>query len=218
MASCGEIRLLLGPFDDGELEPHEMEEVAFHVVACLGCKAALEDYRALGVALRRVVADPPLDNFAQAVIARLDLRRIPLGARVAQWWESLGRLGSVIEFTGVAAATTALTLVILGPNVRNFVARRAERANAGLEVAYSTPPSQPSKTIQGESRNAPSETLASVGFNPNLANVADPGRIEAARELQEAVSEMGAGQSPSVAVWSEPRTDTTVVWVPDNQP
>ena len=214
MASCGEIRLLLGPFDDGELEPHEMEEVAFHVVACPECKAALEDYRALGVALRRVVTDPPLDNFAQAVIARLEPRRIPIGARVAQWWESLGRLGSVIEFAGVVAATAALTVVILGPNVRNFVKHRTA-GNLPVQPLASATPSVPRDNPEPI---VPVMSTPNLPPDPNLANVADRGRIEAARDLQEMVSEMGAGQSPSVAVWSEPRTDTTVVWVPDNQP
>jgi hypothetical protein len=217
MASCSEIRLLLGPFDDGELEPHEMEEVAFHVVGCVECKAELEDCRALGVALRRVVIDPRLDNFAQSVMARLEPRWLPLGVRAAQWWNSLGRLASVIEFTGVAAVTAALTLVIIGPNVRNFVDRHAERPTESLKIA-TIAPSRPIQTVSSVTRSAPNERPAFTAPDPNLANVADQGRIEAARDLQEMVSQLGAGQSPSVAVWSEPRTDTTVVWVPDNQP
>src|SRR5579864_267534 len=117
MSSCGDIRLLLGPFDDGELEPHEMEDVALHVVGCGECKAELEGYRALGVALRDVVAVPPLDGFAQAVTARLMPRRPALRARVQEWWNSFGRLGSVIEFAGVAAAAAVLTLLVAGPDV-----------------------------------------------------------------------------------------------------
>lgn len=212
MASCGEIRLLLGPFDDGELEPHEMEDVAFHVVGCGECKAALEDYRALGVALRRVVTEPPLDNFAQAVTARLAPRR--LGARAAQWWNSMGRLASVIEFAGVAAATAVLTLLIAGPNVRKLVTQHAERATVSLKTGKSAP-SQPAQAIASASRGVADGNRDLTAPDANLANVVDQGKIEAARDLQEMVSQLGAGDSPSVAVWNEPHTDTTVVWVPD---
>ena len=48
MPTCDQVKLLLGAFDDGELEPHEMEDVAFHVVGCTACKATLDDYRSLG--------------------------------------------------------------------------------------------------------------------------------------------------------------------------
>ena len=52
MARCDDIKLLLGPFEDGELEPHEMQEVARHVVACTACDGELADYRTLGLAMR----------------------------------------------------------------------------------------------------------------------------------------------------------------------
>ncbi|HXR25668.1 MAG TPA: hypothetical protein VN742_09935, partial [Candidatus Binataceae bacterium] len=62
--------------------------------------------------------------------------------------------------------------------------------------------------------------LAAVGgesgvTDANLASVVDQGKVKAASDMQEMLSDLGAGQSPSVAVWNEPRTDTTVVWVPD---
>jgi len=221
MTSCGEIRLLLGPFDDGELEPHEMEDVAFHVVGCGECKAALEDYRALGVALRDVVTVPPLDGFAQAVVARLTPRRIPVHARVARWWDSLGRLAAVVEFAGVAAATAFLTLRIAAPDVRQFVARRETRPVLSSATA-TTAPVPPAAALASAK---PAETAATAslvaasakpdGTDVNLANVIDQGKLKAAGDMQEMLSDLGAGQSPSVAVWNEPRTDTTVVWVPD---
>jgi len=223
MTSCGEVRLLLGPFDDGELEPNEMEDVAFHVVGCGECKAALEDYRALGVALRSVVTVPPLDNFAQAVTARLAPRRIPVGARVAQWWNSIGRLASVIEFAGVAAATAVLTLLIAGPDVRKFVTHRAENTAVSFKAGATTP-ARPVQAIASAgpgvantNRNVAAADGKLAAADVNLANVDDQGKIEAASDLQEIVSELGAGHSPSVAVWNEPRTDTTVVWVPDQR-
>lgn len=82
MAQCSEIELLLGPFTDGELEPHEMEEVALHVVACHLCKAALDDYHALGVTLRGAVALPELASFSAAVQGRIRQLRVPLHTRI----------------------------------------------------------------------------------------------------------------------------------------
>jgi hypothetical protein len=221
MTSCGGIRLLLGPFDDGELEPHEMEDVAFHVVGCGECKAALEDYRALGVALRDVVTVPPLDDFARSVTSRLEQRRIPVRTRVAQWWDSLGRLASVVEFAGVAAATTVLTLLIAGPNVRQFVNLRATRPVISA-TADATAPARPATALASAKPSGAGATasLVAASDNPgvtdrNLADIIDQGKLKAARDMQEMLADLGAGQSPSVAVWNEPRTDTTVVWVPD---
>lgn len=219
MASCGEIRLLLGPFDDGELEPHEMEEVAFHVVGCGPCKTALEDYRALGVALRDVVTVPPLDHFVQAVTAHLEPRRRPSRARLVAWWDSLGRLASVIEFAGVAAATAVLTLVIAGPDVRRLVTRRDPRPVVIANAQVTTRPASARVSANSSVSNAAPQ-LAATGGEPgatdeNLANVVDRGKVKAASDMQEMLADLGAGQSPSVAVWNEPRTDTTVVWIPD---
>src|SRR5579859_3292053 len=120
MALCDEMRLLLGPFDDGELEPHEMEEVAFHVVGCVGCKSALDDYRSLGVALRDVVTVPALDHFAADVAARIDHTWIPLRVRLGRLRDAFRRLGSVVEIVAVAAATAVVTLMVAEPYARQF--------------------------------------------------------------------------------------------------
>ena len=44
MARCEEMTLLLGPFEDGELEPHEMQEVARHLAGCPACETELAGY------------------------------------------------------------------------------------------------------------------------------------------------------------------------------
>lgn len=79
MAACDQVKLLLGPFDDGELEPHEMEDVALHVVNCGVCKTTLDDYRSLGVALRDSLPEPHLDGFTAAVLKRIE--HVP-----QPWW------------------------------------------------------------------------------------------------------------------------------------
>ena len=216
MTSCGEIQLLLGPFEDGELEPHEMEDVALHVVTCGGCKEALEDYRALGVGLRDAVTVPPLDGFAQTIIGRLRRRRVPLRIRVGRWREPLARLASLVEFASVAAATAILTMLIAGPDIRQFVARKDTRqlVTAAANPVIANPTAR--HVLATTQPEAPSAAhVALVAPDQNLANLIDETKLKAAGEMQEMMSEMGAGQSPAVAVWNEPNTHTTVVWIPD---
>lgn len=192
MAECDGIRLLLGPFTDGELEPNEMEEVALHVVTCLECKAALEDYRMLGVALRKLSTVPALDGFAQAVQARIERINVPIRLRIRRYFDSLGeRFGAGIALAA-AAAVAVLTAVILTPYASQLVNTR-----------------QPARIMAA----APQAT--SVASSPSLALAGGDGKSGAVSAA--ATSELSKleADSPSVAVWNEPRTDTTVIWVPD---
>jgi hypothetical protein len=216
MTACGEIGLLLGPFEDGELEPHEMEDVALHVVSCGDCKEALEDYRALGVGLRDAVTVPSLDGFARTVVARLRQRRLPLRIRVGRWWEPLARVASLVEFASVAAATAILTMLIAGPDIRQFVARKGahQLVTAAANPVIPNPAAQ--HVLAASQPEAPGAAhVALAAPDQNLANLIDETKLKAAGEMQEMISEMGAGQSPAVAVWNEPNTHTTVVWIPD---
>jgi len=205
MALCAEIRLLIGAFDDGELEPHEMEEIAFHVVNCAECKAILEDYRALGVTLRDAVAQPVLDGFVEAVEARISALPRPLRRRVARYMESLGeRLAAALLLGGAVAATAVLTFIMLEPGIARMV------ANAGRNGTPAAP--------VGE-RAAPSPDQI-AGNQIAAGNDVDPLVTEAERSATDdsrALVEQLEADSPSVALWSEPRTDTMVIWVPDQQ-
>jgi hypothetical protein len=214
MASCGEIQGLLGPFDDGELRPRQMEEVAFHVVGCSECRTALDEYRSLGVALRAVTALPPLDGLAHAVMARIQTRRVPLGLRLREFWTSLGRWGSAIQIVAVGSASAMLTLVLLGPHVKDSFRRSLE------PVVPAQLAQNPARSMLTQSSPGPSQafpvTLASVAADPS--GKTDEAEAAAVRDSQELVSALGGGSGPSMAVWNEPRTRTTVVWVPDQQP
>ena len=201
MATCDEMRLLIGPFDDGELEPHEMEEVAFHVVACVGCKAALDDYRELGVALRRTVIEPALDGFAAQVTHRIDHSWIPLHVRFGRIRDRFSRVGAIFEIAIVAAATAMITIVIAAPYAHILTAH-APAASPPEAVARKAPEPGPVVPVM-DSKN----TKPSIDVPEDVAMA----------EAQDLVSELGGGESPSVAVWNEPRTGTTVVWVPDQR-
>ncbi len=215
MATCDYIELLIGPFEDGELEPHEMEEVAFHVVACLGCKAALEDYRELGLALRGTVLQPPLDGFTAKVADRIDHSWIPLHVRFGRMREILSRAGSIFEIAVVAAATAVLTVVIASP-----YAKKLGLPSSGSTVASSAPQvvakAEP-KAVEVSPPSAPVQpvALSSNELSPDFAPprelmLGDP----ATSESQEVMTDLTGGEGPSVPVWSEPRTQTTVVYVP----
>ncbi|HLW69456.1 MAG TPA: zf-HC2 domain-containing protein [Candidatus Binataceae bacterium] len=229
MAACGEIELLLGAFEDGELRPREMEAVAFHVVGCDACRAALESYRSLGAALREVSTAPRLDGFTQAVMARIARERPPLGSRIREFWESLGSFGSVIQIAGVATASAVVTFVLLAPRLSESfhpvataplaIAQRTQTLQTQPkrnQIALNQTPQGPIAQTSGPSPASPLMTASAATTDPS--GVWDQASAIAARDSEELVSELGAGNGPSVAVWDEPRSGTTVVWVPDQQP
>jgi len=71
MAECSEISMMLGAFEDSELEPNEMQEVAFHLARCESCTGILADYSTIGRDLRSITDAPSLAGFSNAVIARV---------------------------------------------------------------------------------------------------------------------------------------------------
>jgi anti-sigma factor RsiW len=122
MSACDQVKLLLGPFDDGELEPHEMEDVAFHVAACAMCKATLDDYRSLGVALRDCISQPAVDGFTSAVLTRIHQLRHPWWKR---WWSSVNTFaehaGGALSFAAAGALAALTTAWLVTPYVQRWV-------------------------------------------------------------------------------------------------
>ena len=199
MASCDQVKLLIGPFDDGELEPHEMEEIAFHLVACSECKAILEDYRALGVSLRDAVVQPAVDGFVEAVQSRIANLPTPWRGRIARYLEWINEGFGAALLTGAAAAVAAiLTFIAVGPSVSRL-------------VSYAQHGDTPTTAAPDQS---PRPEIASADDPSTLVHQAE--RV-AADESQTLVEQIEA-DGPSVALWNEPRTDTTVIWVPNQQP
>jgi hypothetical protein len=235
MAQCNEIELLLGPFTDGELEPHEMEEVALHVVACRNCKAALDDYRALGVTLRGAIALPELAGFSTTVQERIQQFRVPLHIRIKRPFDWFGeRMGTAFAMGAAAAVAAIVTAVVVTPYAgRISEALRQASGNASVanrdtsaptasvpeqrkpaqEVAAS---SQPRNSVGAAPSQPNASAIANEGHGANQNSVANEPEAEetVAADSQAIISRLEA-DSPSVAVWSEPRTDTTVIWVPD---
>ena len=192
MARCNEISPLLGAFEDGELEPHEMQDIARHLADCKNCEGIVFDYSKLSRLLRDAAPAPALDGFAQAVQNRIERLRPPFRVRIGRWFADQGERfgsGSVIAFAMAAAAI--LTVIITTPLAQNIVGTGDHVARVAARDADAVA----SKATQS------SEELAS-------AFGSQPGTMISRLETS----------SPNVAVWSEPRQDTTVIWLPDQQP
>lgn len=191
MAECGEISLMLGAFEDSELEPNEMQEVAFHLARCESCTGILADYSTLGRDLRLVAAEPSLAGFSNAVIARVDRLPQPVLARIERFirrqWDSVG---SGIAWGGAVAAAAIMTIILMTPYAEQFANRSAK---SNTSVAAVEPGVPAANQVAQATANEP--TMADNNSH------ADISRLES--------------ENHSVAVWSEPRRDTTVIWLPD---
>jgi anti-sigma factor RsiW len=190
MAECGEISMMLGAFEDSELEPNEMQEVAFHLARCESCTGILADYSTLGRDLRSIAAEPSLAGFSSAVIARVDRLPLPVMTSIGRFLRrQIDSIGAGIAWSGAVAAVAVMTIVMMTPYAREF-------ANRGT---------QPTLIASSDHAAAAPNQAASATVNePTMADNdshADISRLES--------------ENHSVAVWSEPRRDTTVIWLPD---
>lgn len=187
MADCSEIELLLSAFEDGELEPNEMQSVAFHLARCEACTRTLSAYSTLGRELRAAAPVPELPGFSMAVIARIDNLPKPLSARIARFFGGgADFVGSQLAWGSAAAAVAILTVVLATPYAERFA-----------------------------SRNAPAPAQVAEAVNQPTSPALVPNPQEVAATDSHAVISRLESQTPSVAVWSEPRSDTTVIWLPD---
>jgi len=206
MAECSEISPMLGPFEDGELEPHEMQEVARHLAHCPACEKMLADFDVIGNQLRSgIVASPSLDGFAASVMARIEELPVPLTVRVRRTLRSIGEyLNSGFMMATVATAAAVITLAVVTPLIRHRIANGpADNSIARIENA---PTQQIAKApgdvaaVKHDVETAPADLAGAEGELP--------------ADSQAVISRLES-EIPSVAVWSEPRANTTVIWLPE---
>jgi anti-sigma factor RsiW len=207
MKDCELIAPLLGAFQDGELEPHEMQDVARHLATCKACEEELADYRAIGVQLREAITIPPLTGFAAGVDRRIAKLQPPLRQRIGAFFESLNqRWAAAFAMVSMAGAVAVITALVLTPYLRhNFGAtQNATMAKAGSAAA---------------------PTLASTNTDQETAQVLVPDdeseQLASSSELNpgdsHAIIKRLESQIPTTAVWSEPQNGTTVIWLPSEQ-
>jgi len=209
MSDCDQITLLLGPFEDGELEPHEMQEVARHLATCKSCEELLGDYSAIGRELREIISIPPLTGFAASVDVRIAELRVPLRERIGAFFEGLNqRWAAAFAMVSMAGAVAVVTALVLTPYLRSSLGTGTQNA----------------PMAKAENPNAP--TLASTTTDQESARALTPSEEES-QQLASA-PKMNPGDShavikkleseiPTTAVWSEPENGTTVIWLPSEQ-
>ena len=192
MADCGEIGMMLGAFEDSELEPNEMQEVAFHLARCETCTSVLADYSTLGRNLRSITDAPSLAGFSNAVIARVDRLPQPVLARIERFLRrQLDSVGAGFAWGGAVAAAAVMTIILMTPYAEQFANRGAKPATSVATAEHGAAP-------------ASNQLAQATAEEPTMADNdshADISRLES--------------ENHSVAVWSEPRRDTTVIWLPD---
>ena len=174
-----------------------MQEVAHHLARCDSCTAMLADYSTIGRGLRTIAPEPMLAGFAAAVTARIDAIPQPLSVRIGRWLRGDGNvLGSGFAWGTGAVAVAVLTIVLTTPLAERYMARRL--GPAGSAVSHEV-----AKIEEG------------VAAVPEALAQRDSGtRAVMAEDSQAIISRLEA-EMPSVAVWSEPQSDTTVIWLPD---
>jgi len=192
MAECDEIGMMLGAFEDSELERNEMQEVAFHLARCESCTGILADYSTLGRNLRSAAAEPPLAGFSSAVVARVDRLPQPVLTRIARFLRrQADSVGSGLAWGGAAAAIAVVTVILMTPYAEQFADRGPHSATSIAKTEH-------------EAATAVNQVAEATASEPTMADNnshADISRLES--------------ENHSVAVWSEPRRDTTVIWLPD---
>jgi anti-sigma factor RsiW len=229
MADCSEISLLLGAFEDGELEPHEMQDVAYHLARCNSCTDAIAEIGSLGRELRAAVTLPSLDGFTQAVMKRIDHLPQPLWSRISNYLlRTSERLSSGFAMGAAMAAIAAITTIIVTPYAQHFAARQSatplRMAAAKIVPAHTdaTPLEIASAIPQDAAVRLANATADAVPVR-ELDSVTHDGPDEMPREWASAIADDDSradiskleSDTPNVAVWSEPQDHTTVIWLPD---
>ena len=176
--------MLLGAFEDSELEPNEMQEVAFHLARCESCTGILAEYSTIGRDLRTIAVEPALNGFSRAVIARIDQLPQPVLTRIARAFRrQVDSVSSGIAWGGAVAAVAVMTIILMTPYAEQL-ANRGPHSTVIARVENDAAPVTPSEPTMADNDSH-----------------ADISRLES--------------ENRSVAVWSEPRRDTTVIWLPD---
>ena len=182
--------MMLGAFEDSELEPNEMQEVAFHLARCEACTGILADYSTLGRDLRSIAAQPSLAGFSNAVTARVDRLPQPVWTRMARYLRrQVDSVGSGVAWGGAVAAAAIMTIILITPYAEQL-AKGPHPAAVANSVRDAVPASN---QIANATLNEP--TMADNDSHADISRLESPNH--------------------SVAVWSEPRRDTTVIWLPD---
>lgn len=103
MKYCEEYAALLDAFADGELSEQETARVQAHLESCAGCRAYLNDIRAIRAAFPRAEEISVPDGFADGVMAAIREKAAPRRKGPSQWRKFLVPLAAcLVVFVAVA--------------------------------------------------------------------------------------------------------------------
>jgi len=189
LAHCDDIAPLLSAFNDDELPAHETDLVTQHLDGCETCKETLIDYLLLGHHLRTATAIPSLDGFTEGVMRGIAGARRPFRGRLLNRLEDLReRWVAAVSLAGATVALATLALVLAEPHTWERISAPFRTRPASSEIA-----AQKAETLPSEASSTLPDQSQSEAFIS---------RLEA--------------KPPSVALWSEPNTKTTVIWLGDD--
>ncbi len=207
MANCSEIAPLLGSFEDSELDPREMQEVARHLAHCHACEATLNEFESIGNHLRAVAIQPALADFVTNVQRRIEEARVPLRVRIRLSLDRLSERWAAALALPTAALALGAWVLLFAPYAQRYFQRGPE---PGVVANTQGPAgiSSPRDANLAAATQGPNE-----GSEPEAQEVAS-GAAPMGDSPQTVISRLEA-RTPNVAVWSEPETKTTVIWMPD---
>lgn len=233
--NCREAERLIDAFFDGELDGRSMRDAAMHITRCKRCEAELNDreqvQRLLAQTIEAEIADVDLGRIWAAVEPTLDRARRrrsfpwrglraaaassrPAGALLgaspgdvddrhdgddlADWGSPRPR-GSRVWRWSLAGGTALAASVLLALALLGGEAGKPVADGGGAARVASVPAASPS-----------------VGITGAHVVAHDAGRTTRPATKQVQVESVNFPRS-SVAMWSEPATDTTVIWIEDEE-
>ena len=239
--NCREAERLIDTFYDGELDGRSMRDAAMHITRCKHCEAELAQRERvqtlLSGTIEHEIADIDLSSIWAAVEPTLDqagsrsggLRVAAASSRVGglllgrkhvadaddetfdpgTWEEPESRTHRAWRWSvagGVALAASVLLAISIAPQLTESPEVAASKpASVGTEVARVA---SPATTV---AQRAP---VAAEPFEVARAGVGRAVRPASNKQVQ--VESVNFPRS-AVSMWSEPASDTTVIWIDDEE-
>lgn len=245
--NCREAERLIDTFYDGELDGRSMRDAAMHITRCKRCEAELAQrervQELLSSTIEHEIADIDLSRIWAAVEPTLGeagnrssgLRVAAASSRVgglllgrarvseaedepfdpASWVAPASRAGGLWRWTvagGVALAASVLLAVTLVPQLSETPqdGGRVASEKTGLVNGGASEVARVSAPAAVASRGAP----APEAFEVARAGVGRAVRPASNKQVQ--VESVNFPRS-AVSMWSEPASDTTVIWIDDEE-
>ena len=233
--NCREAEKMLDGYFDGELDGDSMREAAVHVAHCGSCEAEIGARERVQGLLRESVADAvegiDVDLVWRGVEASID-DGPTVARRPGSFWRRAKPRGG--PSTGDAASGTpeAAALDPTGEwlrkgapgRARSWIAAAALAAGlAGFVAVRGLPGSEPATRIATGSGPPGAEIAPGEAVPPPVARLAQaplpvPGAPSTSGRRGRITVDSVDFEGNSLAMWSEPETDTTVIWIDEDEP